>query len=90
MATATKTKNVEMAKRDPNNSTRFITEMKDMPVVQVKVRLRDTVVAGRVFTDVALDDGVFFNPGETKTLEISEPEAARIRARREGPWELVP
>lgn len=88
MAT-TKTKNVEIAVRDPANAQRFITEMKDIEVVTVNVRLHDTVLAGRVFNDLVCG-GVFFKPGEVKSLEISAPEAARIRARRDGPWELVP
>ena len=88
MAT-TKFKSVEMAKPDPANATRFVTEMKDVEVVRINVRLRDTVVAGRVFTDVACG-GVFFKPGEVKSLEITAVEATRIRNRREGPWEIVP
>lgn len=86
---ATKVKNVEVAKRDPNNAQRFITAMEDIEVVRVNVRLHDTVVAGRVFTDLACG-GVFFKPGEVKNLEISAAEAARIRIRRDGPWTIVP
>ena len=75
--------------RDPNNAQRFITAMEDIEVVRVNVRLHDTVVAGRVFTDVVCG-GVFFNPGEIKSLEISAPEAEHIRERRDGAWEILP
>lgn len=88
MAT-TKTKNVELAVRDVNNGTRFVTEMKDIEVVRVNIRNCDPAHNGRVFTDVVCG-GVFFNTGEVKSLEISAPEAEHIRNRRGGAWEIVP
>lgn len=83
------TKNVEMARRDPANAQRFVSEMVDVEVVRVNIKNCDPAINGRVFTDV-VSGGVWFATGETKTLEISEPEAARIRARRGGAWEIVP
>ena len=55
------------------------TAMKDIEVVRVNVRnCDDRWSHGRVFNDVVCG-GVYFEPGETKSLEISEPEAAGIR-----------
>lgn len=83
------TKNVEMARRDPANAQRFVSEMVDVEVVRVNIKNCDPAINGRVFTDV-VSGGVWFATGETKSLEVSEAAVAEIRARRGGAWELVP
>ena len=64
---ATKMKNVEMARRDPANATRFVTEMKDIEVVRVNIKNCDPAINGHVFNDV-VSGAVWFATGETKTL----------------------
>ena len=83
------TKNVEMARRDPANAQRFVSEMVDVEVVRVNIKNCDPAINGHVFNDVVCG-AVWFATGETKVLEISKPEADCIRARRNGSWELVP
>lgn len=86
---STKMKSVQMAVQDKANATRFVTEMKDIEVVRVKIKNCDPAINGHVFNDV-VSGAVWFATGETKTLEISEPEARHIREHRDGAWTIVP
>src|SRR5262245_27847942 len=82
------TKRVEMAVRDPNTKKLVVDEV-EVETVTVHVRNCDRRSGGHIFNDVVLPEGVFFRPGETKTLEISEAAAAEIKRRRNGVWEIT-
>jgi hypothetical protein len=82
------TKQVEMAVRDPKTKKLVVDEV-EVQIVRVNVRNRDRRSGGHVFNDVALPDGVYFKPGEIKTLEISEAEAIRLKQRKDATWELT-
>jgi hypothetical protein len=82
------TKLVEMAVHDPQTK-KLITQMTEVPTVVVNIRNKDRYAAGRVFTDVCLDNGVLFKPGAVKTLEISQALATELKKRRDPAWELT-
>ena len=46
------TKTVEMAKRDPANAQRFVSEVTEVEIVKVTIRNRDRRPAGRILNDV--------------------------------------
>lgn len=81
------TKTVEMAKRD--DKTRFmVAEAVEVRGVELNIRNRCRDRGGRVFTDMLLDEPVYFKPGEIKTLVISEVEANRLRERKKHEEQL--
>jgi hypothetical protein len=62
----------------------------EVEVVTVNIRNRDLRQrGGHVFNDMALPNGVYFKPGEIKTLEISEVEATKLKQRKDATWELT-
>jgi hypothetical protein len=81
-------KRVEMAVRDAKTKQLVVDEV-EVEVVTVNVRNRDLRQrGGHVYTSL-VSDMTFFKPGQVKTLQISEAEAAEIKRRRNGPWELT-
>jgi hypothetical protein len=82
------TKLVEMAVRDPKTKKLIVDEV-EVKGVTVNIRNRDRRSGGHVLNDVMLDEGVYFRPGEVKTLKISEAMVAEIKRHRNGPWELT-
>jgi hypothetical protein len=83
------TKTVEMAKRDPANAQRFVSEATEVEVIKVSIRNRDRRPAGRILNDV-ISGQVKFRPGQVKTLEVSQALATELKARKDPSWELVP
>lgn len=83
------TKLVEMAKRDPANAQRFVSEGVEVQIVKASIRNRDRRPAGRILNDV-ISGQVKFRPGQVKTLEISEALATELKSRKDPSWELVP
>jgi hypothetical protein len=74
-----RTKKVEMAVRDPKTKKSVVDEV-EVQVVTVNVRNRDLRQrGGHVYTSLVSD----------MTLQISDTEAAEIKRRRNGAWELV-
>ena len=55
--------------------------VEEVEIVRVNIRNRDPRSGGHVFNSVICGE-VKFKPGEVKTLEISEPEAAEIKRNR--------
>ena len=82
------TKRVEMAVRDPKTKKLLVDEV-EVKGVTVNIRNRDRRSGGHVLNDVMLEEGVYFRPGEVKTLQISEAMVAEIKRHRNGPWELT-
>ena len=84
----TTTKLVEMAVHDPQTK-RLVTQMTEVPTTRVNIRNRDKYAAGRVFTDVCLEQGVSFKPGQVRTLEISQALETELKKRRDPAWEIT-
>ena len=82
------TKTVEMAKRDPANAMRFVSEETEVQIVKVSIRNRDKRPAGRMLNDI-ISGQIKFKPGQVRTLEVSAAFAAELKARKDLSWELV-
>jgi hypothetical protein len=82
------TKLVEMAVHDPKTK-KLATEPVEVQTVRVNIRNRDRYSAGRIFSDLCLDELVLFKPGQVKTLEISQALATELKKRKDRVWELT-
>ena len=80
-----------MAVRDPANATNLLTEMVDVEVVRVTIKISIPRPAA-AFSTMSFPARSSSHPAKVKTSEISAPVRDQILEQRDrgGMWEIMP